>query len=190
MLSFIKGVLKVEGFIEQVVKRQNKAKQLYIKIIAVFLLFAVPISCTLLAYVITAYLVYIGLFLFIIGVYAVWYVFSSQKVEYEYSIVGDELVVAKVIALRRRKTMCKVPIREIEKLGKGEKTVENVRFTKVFEAAGDIDAVEENYYCAYNSPAYGKSELIFAPNEKILQAMKPYLHKDLVIKLFYNRNVG
>lgn len=173
----------MEGFIEQVVKRQNKAKQLYIKILSVVLLIVVPLSCVLLASVITAYLVYIGLFLFIIGIYVVWYVFSCQKVEYEYSVVGDELIVAKVVALRKRKNMCRVPIRDIEILGKGEKTVESIKVHEVFVAVGDIDAVDENYYAVY-----GKSELVFSPNEKILQAMKPYLRNDLIIKLFYNRN--
>lgn len=179
----------MDGFNEQVVKRVNKSKQLLIKVISVALLILVPIICVLLAFVITPYMAFIGLFIFIGGIYAVWYVFSCQKVEYEYSVAGDELNVAKVIALRRRKRICKFSVREIEKLGKGEKTIENMHFTKTFIAASDIDAVEENYYAVFNNPAYGKCLLIFSPNEQILQGMKSYLNKDIVIKLFYNRNV-
>lgn len=65
-----------------------------------------------------------------------------------------------------------------------------MRFTKTFIAARDVDVKDDNYYAVFNSPAYGKCLLIFSPNEQILQGMKPYLKKDIVIKLFYNRNVG
>lgn len=180
----------MDGFNEQVVKRENTSKNLIIKIISVLLLITVPIICVILGFVITPYMVFVGLFIFIGGIYAVWYVFTSQKVEYEYSVAGDELSVAKIIALRRRKRVCKLSVREIEKLGKGEKIVENMHFTKTFIAARSLEAKDENYYAVYNSPAYGKCLLIFTPNEQILQGMKSYLSKDIIIKLFYNRNVG
>ena len=81
---------------------------------------------------VTAYMFYIGLFLFMGGIYVVWYIFTSQKVEFEYSVAGDELEVAKVISLRKRKRVCKVPIREIEQLEKGEKSVDGKKFSKSF----------------------------------------------------------
>ena len=180
----------MEGFNEQVVKRTNNLKHTLIKVLAVLLLITIPLVCVLLAGIITSYLAVVGLFLLIGGIYVVWYVFSCQKVEYEYSIAGDELDISKIIALRKRKRICKVPVREIDILGKGEKTVDNMRFTKTFIAAKNIDDVEENYYAVYNNSAYGKCLLIFSPNEQILNGMKPYLHKDIVLKLFYNRNVG
>lgn len=178
----------MEVFNEQVVKRLNKPVNVIIRILAVMLLILVPLICILLAYVITAYMIYVGLFLFIGGIYVVWYVFSQQKVDYEYSVNGDELDIAKVISLRKRKRVCKVPIRDIEKLDKGEKTIENMRFTKTFVAARDIDADDENYYAVFNSTAYGRCVLIFTPNEQILQGMKKYLNKDIMIKLFYRNN--
>lgn len=177
----------MEGFNEQVVKRVNKPINLIIKILSVMLLIAVPVACVLLAYVITAYLIYVGLFLLMGGIYVVWYVFSSQKVEYEYSISGDELDISKIISLRKRKRVCKVSIRDIEKLDKGEKTIENMRFSKTFIAARDIDKDDENYYAVFNSTAYGRCVLIFTPNEQILEGMKKYLNKDIMIKLFYGR---
>ena len=176
----------MEGFNEQVVKRANKPINNVIKVLSVLLLFAVPIICIMLAYVITAYLIYIGLFLFMGGIYAVWYVFSCQKVEYEYSVAGDELEIAKVISLRKRKRVCKVKIRDIEKLDKGEKTIDNMKFSKTYIAARDIDADDENYYAVFNTITHGRCVLIFTPNEQILEGMKKYLSRDIMIKLFYN----
>ena len=177
----------MEGFNEQVVKRVNKPINMIIKVISVLLLITVPIVCIMLAYVITAYLIYVGLFLFLGGIYVVWYVFSQQKVEYEYSVAGDELDIAKIVSLRKRKRVSKVKIREIEKLGKGEKTIENMRFAKTYVATRDIDADDENYYAVFNSVAYGRCLLIFTPNEQILEGMKKYLSRDIMIKLFYNK---
>lgn len=61
----------MEGFNEQVVKRVNKAKNTVIKIVSILALITIPTICILLAYVITAYMIYVGLFLFIGGIYVV-----------------------------------------------------------------------------------------------------------------------
>lgn len=180
----------MEGFNEQVVKRVNKLKNTVIKVLSIVLLITVPIICVLLAYVITPYMIYVGLFLLMGGIYIVWYVITSQRVEFEYSVAGDELNVAKIISLRKRKRICKVPIREIELLEKGDGAIKDMRFSKTFIAAGDLDKSDENYYAVFNSAAYGKCLLVFSPNEQILLGMKSYLNKDIVLKLFYHRNAG
>lgn len=180
----------MEGFNEQVVKRANKPKNMIIKIISVLILIMIPIIFSVLSFAITAYMFYIGLFLFIGGIYVVWYIITSQKVEFEYSVAGDELEISKIISLRKRKRVCKVPIREIEQLEKGAKSVDGAKFSKSFIAVRDIDADDENYYAVFNSAAYGKCLLIFSPNEQIFGGMKRYLNKDIVLKLFYHRNAG
>lgn len=181
----------MEGFNEQVVKRANKPKNMIIKILSVLILIMIPIIFSVLT-VITAiaYMFYVGLFLFIGGIYIVWYIITSQRVEFEYSVSGDELDISKVISLRKRKRVCKVSIREIEQLEKGAKSVDGAKFSKSFIAVRDIDADDENYYAVFNSAAYGKCLLIFSPNEQILEGMKRYLNKDIVLKLFYHRNAG
>ncbi len=180
----------MDGFIEQVVKRVNKPKNLIIKILSVLILFLVPVICTILAYRVTPYLIYVGFFLFLIGIYIVWYVFSCQRVEYEYSVVGDEIDIARVVSKRKRKRVCKVKISELDKLDKGEKSIEGMRFSKTYIAAGDIDKAQDNYYAVFNSAALGRCLIIFSPNEKILLGMKPHLNKSIVLKLFYHRSAG
>ena len=53
-----------------------------------------------------------------------------------------------------------------------------------------VGAPYTQYYAVFNSAAYGRCLLIFSPNEQILEGMKRYLNKDIVLKLFYNRNAG
>ena len=149
------------------------------------LLILVPATIFALAFVITAYLVYVAFFVFLGGIYAVWYVFSIQKVDFEYSVSGNELTVAKVIALRKRKNICKIQINEIERLEKDDTEIKKMRFLKTFIAARDIDSKDENYFAVFNSPAYGRCLLVFTPNEDILNGMKPHLKKDIVGSVFY-----
>lgn len=180
----------MEGFIEQVVKRKNGSKQLFIKIISIVILVSIPFIAAALAIALQIqYIMFIGLFLTLGGIYAVWYVFSCQKVEYEYSVAGNDLDIAKIIALRKRKKICRVPINEIEELTKDESKLNNVRITKSFYAACDVKSTEDNYYAIFNDPAYGKCVLIFNPNETILEGMKSHLNKKIVLRLFYNRDV-
>ena len=97
----------MEGFNEQVVKRKNGTKQLVIKIIAVLILISVPFIAAALAIATKIqYIMIVGGFVFLGGIYVVWYVFSCQKVEFEYSVAGNDLDISKVIALRKRKKIC------------------------------------------------------------------------------------
>ena len=102
-------------------------------------------------------------------------------------MAGNDLDVSKIISLRKRKLVCRVPINEITELTKDEKVIDKMRFTKTFVAARDIDSKDENYFAAFNSPAFGKCLLIFTPNEQILEGMKSHLDKKLVIKIFYQK---
>ena len=174
-------------FIEQVVKREKTIKTLMTKILAVVLLFVVPLFFVFIAQYTNFYLIMVGFFLFIGGIYIVWYVFDSQKVEYEYSISGEKLNISKIISLRQRKRVCQVDIKEIQTLDIGDDKVKDMHFRKLYFATINPSHTEENYFASYKRPGYGKCLLIFNPNEKILNGMRPYLKKDLVLQHFVNK---
>lgn len=179
-----------EGFNEQVVKRKNGAKQLIIKIIAVVILLMIPFIAAAIALATRIqYIMIVGGFVFLFGIYFVWLTFSYQKVEFEYSVAGNDLDIAKIIALRKRKKVCRVPINEIIELTQDEEKINNVRVLKTFIAARDINSQGENYFALFNDPAYGKCLLVFTPNEQILEGMKAKLDKKIVLRLFYNRDI-
>ncbi len=179
----------MEGFVEQVVKRDKTAKNLAIKIISVALLFLIPLGFVLLARVIP-YMALVGFFIFIGGIYVVWWIFSSQKVEFEYSVNGDSLDVAKIISLRRRKKVCRVPIKDIFLMEKGDAKVKDGHYRKIYNAAQNFYKPEDNTFALFNDPVYGKCMLVFNPNEEIINAMRPYMSVDLIRQIFYSgRNV-
>ena len=172
---------------EQVVKRDKTSKTLLIKIAAVVLLFLIPAFFILMARFVP-YLAMVGFFLFIGGIYIVWWVFSQQKVEYEYSVVNDMLRISKIVTLRKRKAVCQIPIKEFKSMEKGDKNIKNRHFRKVYVAAKNESDTSENTYAVFQNPVYGSCLLVFNPNENIINAMRPHMNQELIKQLFYNNN--
>lgn len=177
-------------FIEQLVKRKRPLKSRIIFIFSIIIVLLIPITLTVLAAnrIITAYFVYIALFSLVAGIWVLWYIRSHQNLEFEYQMVQDILVVSKIIAKRKRKEMLRLDVRTIDILAKGnEPELQKLNFTKLYDAAENSNDDENTYYAVYQHAGYGKCVLQFNPGEKVLNAMKPYLKKDIVLKIFYHR---
>lgn len=177
-------------FIEQLVKKKRKVKDRIIFIVTLLLVILIPVLFIVLAkmQILIAYFIYIAFFLLLFGVWLVWFIRTNQNVEYEYQMVQEVIVVSKITAKRKRKEIVKIDVKLFDRLAKAkDDSVKNLNFMKVYEACADFYDEENTYYAVYQHPAYGRTALFFTPNEKILNAMKPYLKKDIVLKLFYNR---
>lgn len=177
-------------FIEQLVTRKRRIKDtvMFIAVILAVILIPVTFAVLVMSRLILAYFLYIAFFLFVFGIWGVWFVRSHQNVEFEYQMVQDTIVVSKIIAKRKRKEIIKADVRQFDILTKSsDKALDKLKFSKVYEACADIKDGENTYYAVYQHPAYGKCALIFTPNERIFNSMKPYLKKDIVLKLFYKR---
>lgn len=175
-------------YFEQVVKRKRNAKSIGIIVLTVFMLFCLPALCIALAYIIQAYFIYIGLFVLIIGIYLAWYIITSQRVEFEYSVNGGMLDIAKIVSKRKRKRLARIDIKEIDLFCKfNDKRIQEKNYAKQFYVAEDPKDKENTYAAVYSDPARGRCLLVFTPNEKIREGMKPHLKKDIVLEMFYHR---
>ena len=177
-------------FIEQLVKKKRtfKDRVVFIAVIILVILIPATIGALALKHIITGYFFWIAFFLFCFGVWFIWFTRSNQNVEFEYQVVGDTLVVSKVIAKRKRKEIMKLDIRTIDMLEKGDTPeIKKLSFVKVYDAAEHSFDDKNTTYAVYQHAAMGRCALLFNPNEKVLNGMKPYLKKDIVLKIFYNR---
>lgn len=177
-------------FIEQLVKRKRTMRDRAVFIITIILVILIPATIMVLALndLIMHYFAVLALFILLMGVWFIWFVRSHQNVEYEYQMVQDILVVSKIIAKRKRKELLKLDTHSIEKLAKGDDSeVNKIKFVRVVDAAADLSDEKNTYYAVYTQAGGGKRALFFDPNEKVLNAMKPYLRREIVLKLFYNR---
>ncbi len=104
--------------------------------------------------------------------WAGWWLTGMFNVEYEYVVVGGELSVDKITNKRSRKTLCSVKLRSAEAFYGSEKHLND---------ASEIDACGEGdrYTVEYSDPVHGKTLLIFTPDERTLEMIKPYLPRQI-----------
>ncbi len=177
-------------FIEQLVKKKRTVKDRVVFIAVILAVILIPLTFIILATrkLILAYFIYIAVFLLFFGIWFIWYVRSHQNIEFEYQVVQDTLVVSKIIAKRKRKEIMKLDVRTIDRLLKGDDPeLKKLNFVKVYDAAEQSFKDSDTTYAVYQHAVHGRCALMFTPNEKVLNSMKPYLKKDIVLKVFYNR---
>ena len=167
----------MDGFCEQVVKRKRKAKDNILAVVYILLSLIIPAVCISLAYVISAYFIYIGFFLLIALVPTALLLINYQKIEYEYSVVDNTLNVDKIIAKRRRKKMVKFNEKYTGK-----------KINKYFIAVDDVNDDDVYAFTFYNE-ARGNLAVVMKPNNTILEGMRPKLNPSIqiqVVKLLRN----
>ena len=176
--------------IEQVVPKERTAK--YGLKIALIITLAVGIpTAFIVAALITriAYLAIIGMFLYLFAAYGAWYFITSLKVEYEYAFLSSTLRIDKVIAKRRRRAILKVDVKKFDDFFRyDDKKMSERRFNKIYHVSGK-EFSENNYVACFHHEGKGKCAIIFTPNEKLLEGMKPFFTSELRKKLFLNKEL-
>lgn len=95
-------------------------------------------------------------------------------VEYEYTFVNGELTIDRIIAKSSRKNMAEIDVKSIEKLGKyDEEAVAKLGAGQTWDYSTD-KADENTMFAFFKDEKSGRNTvLLFTPNEKLLNAMKP-----------------
>lgn len=160
----------MEGIREQLVKKavtnSDKVKTFLLLTGALLLAIVVVLVFNILF---GTTMILIGLLLAGGILYGGYWLTGELSIEYEYCFTSGELSVDKIINRKRRKSMCSVTLRSAESFMKNPKSLPEM--TQI-NACGDDGEV---YVIIYNDEKYGKSALRFTPDEKMLEAIKPYL---------------
>ena len=175
---------------EQVVKKEKNAKYYMNVFLIILAAIAIPVTLIVFAYITgPAYLVYLALFAGLFCIYGVWYFITSLRVEYEYAFLPSILRVDRIISKRKRKPIVKVDVKSFEDFFKySDEEMSKRKFTKIFRAAAS-EFSEENYVACFHNEAKGKCALIFAPNESMIEAMKPFFNNELRKKIFLEKRL-
>lgn len=180
----------MEGFCEQVVKVKKGTKHVVWCLLLV-LAFLLPIVFLMALFYRGAaegafdyFYPLFALVLAMFGAFTIWAVVPRiMKVEYDYSVYGSDFIVAKVTAKASRKRKLKVEIKHIETLSKlTDEDIPKNKYVKRYDFTGGHD-IDEVYFAEFRLPQKGLCLLLFVPNEKILEGMRPYLSRELALKL-------
>lgn len=166
-------------FVEQIVKKPADGKVWTIRIII-----------GLAMGVFTAVSIFITLFIFpILGVAALFGVFwggfrliTNSDCEYEYIVTNGEIDVDKIIAQRKRVRLITAKAPSFEAFGEyTDKTPDTEDGVTVVNAVGinESPAETKTYYADFKHASAGNVRLIFSPEERVVEAIIPFLSSQL-----------
>ena len=168
-------------FVEQIVKKEANGKTTALKILIGL---AAAVIC-----VISVFLMLLGfaiaLFIAIGAVYGAYWLMTGLDVEYEYIVTNGEIDVDKIIAQRKRKRLLTVKASVFERFGKLSDAPAVGPDVTIIDAKGTGTNVTESYYADFPHSAIGNVRLIFNPEERVIEALKPYFSR--MLRIEYDR---
>lgn len=126
-------------------------------------------------------------FLVICGViYGVYYVISSRSLEFEYSITNGDIAVDKIINRRNRKRLTSFDAKAIEEMGKYTENAQKLKDKRVDKTifASETDDGKDAWYIIAKSRKTGLTLLVFSPDERCIDAIKPFMDRRLKFEIF------
>ncbi|GHU82859.1 hypothetical protein AGMMS50284_5420 [Clostridia bacterium] len=169
-------------FIEQLVKKQKTAKTTLYKFCIVFILFLLIMLCFVLAVLVHTYFFMIAFFVLIIGIYGCWFFISNLNVEFEYSVTNNNLAIDKVLAKRKRKKVISIEIKSIEEMCQIKQKEIKGKADKIL-FAGETESGAKEYQILVHTEKYGRTLIVFSPDERTINAMKTYLKNSVRVSL-------
>ena len=164
----------MDTFVEQIVRKQKGGREY--GIIALTILGALIVTAALLIFL-------PFLMILVIGVgYGVWWIITSQNIEYEYSVTNGDIDIDQIVAQRKRKRLVSVSGEKIEAMGPYNMAEFAGRQfdRRVIAAPSEQTAT---WYFSYHSKKNGHTLVEFEPEERVLEALKAGLPKLLQLEL-------
>lgn len=165
----------MDSYAEQLVYRYPTSKDNLKK----FLTYAASVAIAVLVIVLSMSTVLSSLG-FLLGAGIVWlgyYLGSKQYTEYEYLITNGEIDVDKIVGKSKRSRLLTVKVSTFTAFGEltdDVKDDESLTLVLASENTGVGD-----WYADFESESYGKTRLIFTPNQQFLDCVKPYLRNGI-----------
>lgn len=161
-------------FIEQIVTKKSTLKDTLLK--AGIVLLAIVLSVVF--FFISGYfnLLMFGMLLAAGAIYGAFYLLSGFNVEYEYIVTNGEIDIDKILAKRRRKRLISVKVSSFEAFGAVKEMPSTFQGTTILASSSVPD---EEYFAEFNHSKHGHVRLVFAPNEKVLTGIKPFMPRTL-----------
>lgn len=129
----------------------------------------------------------LGIVLFLAAglVFGAYYLVTGFYSEYEYIVTNGEMDIDKIIAKRKRKRLITVKASAFERFGKLEEAPEAEKDVTIILATGanSTDEPAEDYYADLAHATYGNIRVIFTPENKVIEALKPYFSRELKISM-------
>lgn len=119
----------------------------------------------------------VGLFAAAAAGYGTYYLVQGMYVEYEYTFTNGELDIDKIVAKRKRTPLVTAEVKKFTGFGKYSDELQESSDMTVVISSDNIASHE--YYADFEHEEYGKTRLIFSPDERMLENIYKTLPRNL-----------
>lgn len=148
-----------------------------------YILFFVVIAFIILEVLLSVFVLKFGIFsLFIvaISIYFSAKLISYRFVEFEYVVTNGNVMIDKITTKKSRKNVVSFELPDVYEFFKYKKDVKLTKLGKIY----DLQTAGEAWCACFSDSKLGKVGVIFSPNEKTLEAIKPFLKRQVAIDAF------
>ena len=119
-------------------------------------------------------------------VYGLYWVITSRSIEYEYSITNGDISIDQIVNRRSRKRLTSFDAKAIEEMGKYTENAQRLKNRRVDKTifASLTDDGADAWYVIARSRKTGVTLLVFSPDERCIDAIKPFMDRKLRFEIF------
>ena len=184
--------LKVDSmsnYREQIVKRKmtpTKLATIVMSLVACLLVMAISVYLSQFF----GWFVPIALLMLGLGIYLIFYIIKNSGIEFEYTFVMGELRIDKIKGKSKRKRMTVFDVKSIDKLDRyidretGRPAVSSSKYDHVIRACQDEHSEDTYYVVIHDKVKQKPALLLFSPDERTMNMIKPYFSTNLKKKFF------
>lgn len=153
-----------EIFVEYIIKTKTSVSAIGMRIGCMFLV----LCCILLTPILGVF----GITLAALGIYLTYLAWQYTSIEYEYSLLNSELSVDKIMGQRKRKRVAEIDLKNVEIIADAD-SEEILRRVNNNMKVLDYSSKEHGTlkYAIILNEAQGITEVIFEPNEKMIETL-------------------
>ena len=171
---------KMDVFVEQIVKKSAGGRDVALRILIILGM------CVLTAVSLFVFFTPFSVFGFLLFAGTMWggyYLFTGIDCEYEYIVTNGEIDIDKIIARRKRVRLITAKASAFEAFGKYEDAPDTDEGVTTVSAVGvnESEAETKTYYADFKHPSAGNVRLIFCPEERVIDAIVPFLPRQLKV---------
>ena len=119
-------------------------------------------------------------------VYGLYWVITSRSIEFEYSVTNGDISIDMILNRKSRKRLTAFDAKAIEEMGMYTENAQRLKSRRVDKVifASETDDGKDAWYVIAKSRKTGLTLLVFSPNEKCIEAIKPFMDRQLRFTVF------
>lgn len=175
-----------DTYIEYLVKKRSGTKDILLKLLIVVAAVVLTLALFLLSPILGAFSM-IGYMLGCGVIYGAYRLIGMMNLEYEYLLTNGDLDIDKIMNRNSRKRMLSVKCSSFEAFGpyKAAEHQNKSYQTRILACTNPEDP--DVWYASFKHSKHGHTLLVFNASERVLEAIRPFISKQLAFEVFVKR---